>query len=66
MRLIRISTVIIIISSHQENLPQSVVVKPVLAYVKVFCQHADRLEVHSTVLNGYDLVAIHKAKDVLD
>ena len=40
-------------------------IKPVLAYVKAFCQHADRLEVRGAVLNSYDSVAIRKVKDVL-
>ena len=40
-------------------------IEPVLAYVKAFCQRADRLEVCGAVLNSYDSVAIRKAKDVL-
>ena len=41
------------------------VIEPVLAYVKAFCQCADRMEVCGAVLNSYNLVAICKAKDVL-
>ena len=41
------------------------VIEPALAYVKAFCQRADRLEVRGAVLNSYDSVAICKVKDVL-
>ena len=43
----------------------ALVIEPVLAYVKAFCQRADRLDVRGAVLNSYDSVAIRKAKDVL-
>ena len=40
-------------------------VERVLAYVKAFTHHADRLEVRGAVLNCFDSTAVRKAKDVL-
>ena len=38
------------------------VIETVLAYVKAFCQCADRLEVCGAVLNSYDSVPIVKQR----